>query len=68
MNLTSIHSWKSGTSVIVEFVKPGALLYTSGDHAPSSETKDPGETIADPGLVGPKLGVTVIDGIELKSA
>ena len=65
LNLNSIHSWKSVTRVVVVFVT-GAGLYTSGDHAPASETNDPAETVADPALGGgPVLGVTVIDGIEL---
>ena len=65
LNLNSIHSWKSVTRVVVVFVT-GAGLYTSGDHAPASETNDPAETVADPKLGGiPVLGVTVIDGIEL---
>jgi len=65
LNLNSIHSWKSVTRVVVVFVKPVAGLNTSGDHAPASETNDPAETAADPGLAVPVLGVTNIDGIEL---
>ena len=63
MNLNSIHSWKSGTIVVVKIVKAGSGLYTSGDHAPSRETNDPAETVKGP------LGLTTVsDGIELKSA
>ena len=72
MNLNSIHSWASGTIVVVVFNKaPGIRawgLKTSGDHAPARETKDPAETVKDPKGETPVLGVVVIDGIELKLA
>ena len=46
LNLTSIHSWRSvigGSVGVIDDI--GVLgLKTSGDHAPSNETNDPGDT------------------------
>ena len=45
MNLTSIHSWRSGIGGSATVIDDGGSLglNTSGDHAPTNETNDPGE-------------------------